>query len=324
MTAITSRGRYLPGYRVSTREIRDVHGGGSDGVKTKAVQAKDDDVTTLALAAARDALDGDPDVDAVHLATTTPVYAYGSVMGAVVESLGLPETTETASYRNTPRAATAALRNARDAVGARDSTALVVATDAPTPATGTDREKTAGAGAAALLLEPRDDGLVPVGDGACTRDLLDEWEAPDDGVRRSGDDRFARDVGYVETSVTAAESALADADWDAADVDALVCNHPNPKFPGRVARSLGTADDALVAPSFASDHGDLGSASAPAILARADLAEGDRVLACSYGTGTADALAFRVEGEPPAPASARDDEPIDLSYVEYLQHTGEL
>lgn len=324
MTAITSRGRYLPRYRVSTREIRDVHGGGSDGVKTKAVQAKDDDVTTLALSTARDALDGDADVGAVHLATTTPAYAYGSVMGAVVESLGLPETTETASYRNTPRAATAALRNARDAVAARDETALVVAADAPTPATGTDREKTAGAGAAALLLEPGRDGLVPVGDGACTRDLLEEWEAPDDGVRRSGDDRFGRDVGYVETSVTAGESALTDAGWDAADVDVLVLNHPNPKFPGRVAGALGTPDDALVAPSFASDYGDLGSASAPAILASAELAEGDHVLACSYGTGTADAIALRVEGEAPAAASARDREPIDLSYVEYLQHTGGL
>lgn len=293
-------------------------------MKTKAVQAKDDDVTTLALAAARDALGEDADVDAVHLATTTPAYAYGTVMGALVESLELPETTETASYRNTPRAATAALRNARDAVAARDGTALVVAADAPTPATGTDREKTAGAGAAALLLEPGRDGLVPVGDGACTRDLLEEWEAPDDGVRHRGDDRFGRDVGYVETSVTAAEAALADADWDAADVDALVCNHPNPKFPGRVARSLGTPDGALVAPSFASDHGDLGSASAPAILAGAGLAGGDRVLACSYGTGTADAIAFRVEGDPPATASSPDREPIDLSYVELLQHTGRL
>jgi 3-hydroxy-3-methylglutaryl CoA synthase len=323
MTAITSRGRYLPGYRVPTTAVRDVHGGGSDGVKSKRVQAKDDDATTLAIAAARDAIPAGASVDAVHFATTTPVYAYGSVTGLLVEALGLPETTEVASYRDSPRASTAALRNALDAATAREATTLVVAADAPTPATGTEREKTDGAGGAALLVEPDREGLVPVGVGTCTRDLLEEWEAPGEATRHVGDSRFGRDVGYVETSTAAAEDALDDAGWGADDVDAFAINHPNPKFPGRVAGKLGLEEDALLAPAFARENGDLGSASAPAILAGADLAAGERALAVGYGTGTADAVAFRVEGDPPSPASA-GVEPSELSYVELLQHTGKL
>jgi 3-hydroxy-3-methylglutaryl CoA synthase len=323
MSAITSRGRYLPGYRVPTTAVRDVHGGGSDGVKAKRVQARDDDATTLALSAARDALAAGADVDAVHFATTTPVYDYGSVTGLLVEALDLPETTETASYRDSPRVSTAALRNALDAAAAREATSLVVAADAPTPATGTDREKTDGAGAAALLVEPGREGLVPVGMGTCARDLLAEWQGSGEETRHTGDSRFGRDVGYVETSTVAAEGALDDAGWTADDVDAFAINHPNPKFPGRVAGKLGLGEDALLAPTFARENGDLGSASAPAILAGADLAAGERVLACGYGTGTADAVALRVEGDPPSPAST-GREPSELSYVELLQHTGKL
>lgn len=323
MSAITSRGWYLPGYRVSTSAIRDVHGGKSDGVKTKRVQARDDDAVTLALCAAREVLRGTT-VDALHFATTTPVYAYGSVTGLLVESLGLPETIETTSYRNTPRAATAALRNALDAAVARETTSLVVAADAPSPETGTDREKTAGAGAAALVLEPEREGLVHVGQGTFARDLLDEWKAPDESTRYTGDARFGRDVGYVETSVAAAEETLSYAGWEATDVDALVINHPTPTFPSRVAGKLGIPEDALVAPSFARENGDLGSASVLAILARADLANGDRLLVCCYGTGISDAFAFRVEGNPPSLAAEPTTEPTDLTYVELLQHTGQL
>lgn len=324
MPAITSRGRYLPGYRISTTAIRDVHGGGSDGVKSKRVQAKDDDATTLALSAARDAVDDPASVDALHFATTTPVYDYGSVTGTIVEALGLAETTETASYRDTPRAATAALRNALDAAAARNLTSVVVAADAPSPERGTDREKTAGAGAAAVVVGPGDEGLVTVGVGSCDRDLLEEWSAPGETTRHAGDDRFGRDVGYVETNRVAAEAALADADWAAEDVDAFAVNHPNPKFPGRAAAAVGVPDDALVDPGFAAEHGDLGSASALSILSRADLATGDRVLVATYGTGVADALAFRVEGDPPAAATGPRGEPTELTYVELLQHTGQI
>ena len=322
MSVVTSRGLRVPRYRIGTSTIRDHAPGGSSGVRSKAVPAKDDDPVTLGLAAARATLDGS-DVDAVYFATATPLYTYGSATPLLTEALGLDEATEVRTFTESNRAGTAALGAAADAADARGQTVLVVAADVPTPAQGSDREKTAGAGAGAVVIEPGGDGLAFVGRGSCTRNLLEAWQAPEDEQRHEADDRFARDIGYVESTVRAVERAVDAAGWANEDVDALVVNQPNPRFPGRISRELGLHDDAVAGPGFASQYGDLGSASALAVLSWAELGEGDRVVVGSYGAGVADAYSLRVEGRPPSP-SANPAEPERLGYVEYLQHIGHL
>ena len=323
MPVITSRGRYVPRYRVDTRSIREHVSGGTNGVRTKAVQAPDDDPLTLALSAAKAVGADAAGVDSVHFATATPLYEYGSVTPFLAEALGLPESTHVRTYTESDRAGTAALLAAADAAAARSETALVVAADAPAPAQGSDREKTAGAGAGAALVEPDGEGLSVAGRGNCTRDLLDSWQAPGEDARHDADNRFARDVGYVESHVRAIERALTDAGWTPDDVDALVINQPNPRFPGRVARGLGIDDDVLADPTFSEHVGDFGSASSLAVLAGVDVSADDRVVVGSYGAGVADAVCLRATDDPPAPASDPDDGE-ELNYVEYLQHIGHL
>jgi len=323
MPVITSRGRHLPGYRIETGTIREHVSGGTNGVRTKSVQAPDDDALTLALAAARAVGADEAPLDEIHFATTTPAYAYGSVTPLLVESLGLGASTAVRTHRDSDRAGVTALGAAADAAAARGETALTVAADAPAPAQGTDREKTAGAGAAAVLVKPGDNGLAVVGHGTCTRDLLESWQAPTDSDRHDADDRFARDVGYVESHVRAVERALDDAGWVPENVDALALNQPNPRFPGRVAGAVGVPDDALAAPSLARECGDLCSASPLASLAGADVAADDRVVVAGFGAGVADAVCLRANGTPPAPAPD-PGEGTELDYVEYLQHIGHL
>lgn len=323
MSVITSRGRHLPHYRISTGSVREHVPGGTNGIRTKAVQAPDDDPLTLALVAARAAAADTADVDSIHFATATPVYTYGSVTPLLTEALELNESTHVRTYTESDRAGTAALAAAADAAAARSETALVVAADAPTPAQGSNREKTAGAGAGAALVEPDGEGLAVAGRGNCTRNLLESWQAPDENQRHDADDRFARDVGYVESHVNAIARALDDADWAAEDVDALAVNQPNPRFPGRVAHDVGVDEEALAEPSFARDYGDLGSASALSVLASADVSPDDHVVVASYGAGVADAVCLRVDGQPPIPAEVPGDGE-ELNYVEYLQHIGHL
>ncbi|MFB6164158.1 MAG: 3-oxoacyl-[acyl-carrier-protein] synthase III C-terminal domain-containing protein [Haloarculaceae archaeon] len=321
MATVTRRGLYLPRYRIGTGAIREQWGGGADGVKSKAVQAKDDDPTTLSVRAGQSVLDGRRDVDALFFASTTPVYEYGSVTPFLAEALDLPEDTYVQSFAETARAGTAALRAAADAVAGDSDAVLVVAAETPSPEPRTDREKTAGAGAAAALVEADGDGLDQAATAARARPVLDEWRAPGGEPLQSADDRFGRDVGYVETARRAIEDALDTAGWAADDVDALVVTQPNGKFASRLAGAVGVGD-ALATPSFGREYGDLRAASALGSLALSDLSAGDRVVVAGYGAGTADAVAYEATAVP-EPA----DEPGEgtaLDYVQYLEHVDQL
>lgn len=323
MVAITTCGYHLPRYRIGTDAIRERWGGGSAGVRTKTVPAADDDAVTLAVEAGQRVLDGDETAGALFFATTTPTYEYGEVAPALVEALGLPADAHTATFDASRRAGTAALRAAAAHVAAWDEAAVVLAAEAPRPEPRTDREKTAGSAAAALVLAPGDDGLSLAATGSRSRPLAEEWQASG-GPRHSGDDRFGRDVGYVDTASAAVEGALADAGWTADDVDAVVVDQPNAKHPRRLVRSLGVDGDRLVAADLAADHGDLGSASALAGLANADPGSGDRVVVAAYGSGVADALAFEAASPPTTHRPAPDAPTVDLSYLDYLEHADSL
>lgn len=320
MAHVTRRELYLPRYRVPTATIREQWGGGASGVGTKTVQAVDDDATTLATRAGRAALDG-RSVDAVFFATTTPVYDFGSVTPFLVDSLGLDEDTYVQTFGESARAGTAALRAAHEAVAGGSDAVLVVAAEAPSPSPRSDWEKVAGAGASAVLVESEGEGLEQVAAATRARPLLDEWQAPGSDRLSTADDRFARNIGYVETTQGAVEAALDDAGWTVGDLDALVVTHPNGKFAGRLAGAVGV-DDALATPAFGREYGALRSASALGSLAQADLAAGDRVVVAGYGTGTADALAYEVSA-PPDPA-ADTGETVELDYVDYLEHVNQL
>lgn len=321
MVWINTRGLALPRYRISTGAIRDQWGGGAKGVQTKAVQAKDDDPTTLAVRAGRAALDARTDVDAVFFATTTPVYEYGSVTPFLAESLGLDDDTYVQSFSESARAGTAALRAAHEAVATDSESVLVVAAEAPSPEPESDWEKVAGAGAAAAVVEADGEGLEQVATGSCARPLLEEWREPGSETLNGADARFARNIGYVQTTSRAIDRALEDAGWTPDAVSSLVVTHPNGKFASRLAGAVGVGD-ALATPSFGSDYGNLRAAGALGSLARADLEAGDRVVVAGYGSGTADALAYEVS-EPPA-AAAPPGETVELNYVEYLEHANQL
>ena len=320
MAHVTRRELYLPRYRVPTATIREQWGGGAGGVGTKTVQAIDDDSTTLAARAGRAALEG-RSVDAVFFATTTPVYEYGSVTPFLVDSLELDEDTYVQTFGESARAGTAALRAAHEAVAGGIDSVLVVAAEAPSPAPRSDWETVAGAGASAVVVESEGDGLEQVAASTTTRPLLDEWQATESDRLSTADDRFARNIGYVETTQQAVEGVLDEAGWPVDDLDALVVSHPNGKFASRLAGAVGV-DDALATPSFGREHGALRAASALGSLATAPLAADDCVVVAGYGVGTADALAYGVSD--PAAAATDTGETVELDYIDYLEHVNQL
>jgi hydroxymethylglutaryl-CoA synthase len=323
MSTIIAREYHFPRYRLPTGAVRDQWGGGANGVKAKSVQAVDDDAVTLGLRAAKGVLDGRTDVDTLVFATTSGDYQYGTATPTMCEALGLPADVYTVTVTESARAGTAALRVANDSVDSGAETALVVAAEAPQPEPGTDREKTAGAGAAAALVEAGGSGFTQVSQATNTRNVLEEWQASNNATRHRADDRYGRDLGYVAGIENAVETVLDETEWTPDQVDALALQQPNPKFVSRVSRTLGL-DDATVAPSLATQHGNLGSASVLATLARTEAAEGDRIVVASYGSGVADAIAYEAtEAVDSRPAPDADDL-TELEYVEYLHATESL
>lgn len=322
MSQVIKRGIYLPRYRLETSVIRDHWGGGSSGVTAKAIQAEDDDPVTLGLAAARRALDGETDADALYFVTTTPVYEYGSVAPMLVEALGLGADAETVSYTESARAGTAALRAAHRTADAEGSTVVVVASEAPSPTPGSSREKVAGAGAAAAVVAPgTGSGLELTGTAARSTPLLEEWQAPGESARHYADDRFRREYGYVDPIVAVVRDVLDDHGWDQDEIDGMVLGQPNGKYPSRVPRELGLDTDVLVAGDFARTYGDLGAASTLAVLALAGGADGDRLVIASHGSGCSDALGYVARGDYGASDPPADHCSVDLDYVGSLTNT---
>jgi 3-hydroxy-3-methylglutaryl CoA synthase len=322
MVAITTCTGHVPTFHVPTDRIQERWGGGAKGVASKAVGALDDDAVSIAIETAG-AVSGASDVGALWFASTTHPYQHGEVGPMLVESLGARASTLTTTLSAHTRAGTVGVRSAIAHAEATDESALVVASEVPHPEPDTEREKVAGAGGAAVLVKPTtEEGLVMESTGAHSKPLLEEWQEPG-GTHRAGDDRFVRDSGYVDTLSTAGSSALDAAGWAADDLDALVVSQPNPKYPGRLTRSLGVRSDVLVAPEFARNVGDLGSASPLAVLAEADVTSGNRLLLAGYGAGSAEAVAFEV-ATPPDLTPAETEPTTELTYLDYLEHTDNL
>ncbi len=139
------------------------------GSTTIMVCAEDEDALTLAWQAATAALDAagwdfssGPAPRAtsglpigVWWGTSRPPFGEGPSHSYLVASLGLPEDTAGTLITGSVHAGMDALLAAMDAIAAGSVTnALVVASDAVLPGTGTAVERATGAGAAAFLLEP--------------------------------------------------------------------------------------------------------------------------------------------------------------------------
>jgi len=322
MATLSTIGYRQPKYRLSTDHIRSHHGGGSKGVKAKSVQAADQDPVTLGLDVADDFL-SEVEPDGFFFATSTPVYQYGSVVPTMVEALPLSADTFTSSFTGSARAGTEALRAANNFVDATGRPALVVAAETPSPAPGSDREKTAGAGATAALVTSNDEGMRPVAARTETRNVTDKWQAPNESRRHTADDRYRREYGFTDTVRAVANKTIEAADWAVEDVDHFVVSQPAPRYVSRAVSAVGVDDEAVVAPSFVADNGNLESASALAVLAQADINPDDTVLLMGYGAGIADGIAY-VATENTPDVHQTDPEQVEIDYIEYLSQIGNL
>jgi len=332
-SGVRAVGAYLPRLRVSPDELAAGWGRDPAGV-TRAIPDTDEDALTMAVAAGRRALEAAgveaASVDRLVLATTSPPVEEGALATRLGAALGIGEATP----RSARTADTAAgVRALRDAAG-RTTRSLVVAADCPRGAPDGVREGVAGAGAAAMLLDP---------DASSLR-VVETAEAnpayPGTRFRRGGDDTVdgVEITAYDRTALRETMAAAA-AGMDTA-VDAAAVQAPSPDYPARASGPLGVPNAVVDAGTVVDGVGDAGAASVPLSLALAlagvdPLAPGEsspenesgddspeRLLAAGYG-GDGAAL-LRLERTDALPTSVDVRPPREVDFAGYLRRRSDV
>ena len=301
---IVGYGSYVPRYRLPAEEVSKMWTGGKGGVpiQEKAVNGLDEDVISMSIEAARNALaraDIDPQgIRAVWVGSESHPYAVKPTSTIVAESIGAVPNTQAADWEFACKAGTEAMQAAIGFVGSGMARyALSIGMDTAQGRPGDALEYTAAAGGAAMLIGPGPEAVAIIeGSYSFVTDTPDFWRRAH-ALYPSHGDRFTGEPAYFKHVIGAAEALMAALDRTAADYQWAVFHQPNEKFPRRVAKILGFSQEqiepGLLSPRIGNTYAGSAVIGLTAIL---DVAEpDDRILLVSYGSGAgSDAFSLRV------------------------------
>jgi len=300
---IVGYGAYVPRYRIPASEISRIwKGGGEVGpVKEKSVPGVDEDVITMSIEAARNAIKRaqiDPkDLRAVWVGSESHPYAVKPSSTVVAEAIGATASIQAGDWEFACKAGTEAMVAAIAMVGAgmgRYSLAIGMDTAQGRPADAL--EYTAAAGGAAFILGPAEESLARiVATYSFVTDTPDFWRRPMQRYPEHGQ-RFTGDPAYFKHITAAAEILMEQSGLSPTDFDYAVFHQPNSKFPQRVGSMLGFTPEqiktGLLSPVIGNTYAGAAMIGLTAILDAAR--PGQRILMVSYGSG-AGSDAFLIE-----------------------------
>ena len=241
---IVSYGAYLPVWRLDRRRIGEALGGAS-GSGTRSVAAYDEDVTTMAVAAAACAVDAapaGPPLGGVLLATADPPYLDKTNATVIHAALGLDPAAGAFDVGGAVRSGVGALLTA-PGLGDRW---LAILSDRRGGLPGGADESGGGDGAAAFLFGTGDSVVArPLGRGFGTAEFLERWRVPGADHARVWEERFGEHV-YVPLGEQSFGAALKDAGLTPSDVDHLIVTGVHARAARRLRTSLGVRPDAVV------------------------------------------------------------------------------
>lgn len=297
-TGIVSYGAYVPAYRIRSEEISRVWGhdpgtGQSLNVLEKSVPGPDEDVATMSVEAARQALAragvGAARIGAIFVGSESHPYAVKPTGTMVAEALGAGPELMMADYEFACKGGTAAIQTCMGLSGSgMIDLGLAVGADTSQGAPGDALEYSASAGAAAFLVGGDPDEIIVEIHHTCsyTTDTPDFWRREGQRYPSHGE-RFTGTPAFFKHIAACAERLLAKAGTRAKDYDYAVFHQPNGKFPRAVAKQLGFTDDqtaaGLLAPTIGNTY------SAAVLLGLANILDeakpGHRIFVCGYGSG---------------------------------------
>jgi hydroxymethylglutaryl-CoA synthase len=318
---IIGYGAYVPQYRLPGSEIAHIWTGGKGGspVKEKAVAGLDEDVITMSIEAARNALARariDPcELRAVWVGSESHPYAVKPSGTIVAEAIGAPNSIQAGDWEFACKAGSEAMVAAISMVGAgMGNYALAIGMD-------TALEYTAASGGAAYIMGPAEESLVEIeATYSYVSDTPDFWRRAEQKYPEHGQ-RFTGEPAYFQHIESAGRILLEGLHRAPTDYTYAVFHQPNPKFPMKAGQSLGfTAEQikpGLLCPVIGNTYAGSSLIGLSAIL---DIAKpGDRILMVSYGSGSgSDAFSLVVTDKLP------ERQKLALTTAEYIARRVEI
>jgi hydroxymethylglutaryl-CoA synthase len=337
---IVGYGAYVPRYRLPATEVARIWAGGASGVPIieKAVPGLDEDVITMSIEAARNALARaaiDPgEIRAVWVGSESHPYAVKPSSTVVAEAIGATPHTLAADWEFACKAGTEAIQAAIGFVGSGMAQyALAIGMDTAQGRPGDALEYTTGAGGGAIILGPGKESLALFdGSYSYATDTPDFWRRANERYPEHGE-RFTGEPAYFRHVITAAKELMNLTDTSPEDYAHVIFHQPNAKFPQRAARMLGFTDEQLTAGMLVSVIGNTYAGSPVIGLAAVlDVAKpGERVLLVSYGSGAgSDAFSLSIterllEARDRAPTTQDYiDRRTEVDYATYARYRGKL
>lgn len=301
---IVGYGAYIPRYRLPASEVARVWTAGMGGtpIKEKAVAGLDEDVITMSIEAARNALAragiNPTQLRAVWVGSESHPYAVKPTSTVVAEAIGAVPNTQAADWEFACKAGSEALQASIGFVGSGMANyALCIGMDTAQGRPGDALEYTAAAGGAGYIVGPEADSLaVFQGSYSFVTDTPDFWRRAEQKYPMHGD-RFTGEPAYFRHTEAAASTLMEMMGTKAADYTYAVFHQPNVKFPERAAKTLGFTDAQIKHGLLAGEVGNVYAGSCLlGLTATLDEAKpGDRILCVSYGSGAgSDAFDIRV------------------------------
>lgn len=337
---IVGYGAYIPRYRLPGTEIAKVwtNGLGGSPVKEKAVAGVDEDVVTMSIEAARNAVamaEIDPQqLRAVWVGSESHPYAVKPTSTIVSESIGTSPNIQAADWEFACKAGTEAVQASIGIVGSgMGNYTLSIGMDTAQGRPGDALEYTAASGGAAFVIGPAEEAYaVYQGSYSYVTDTPDFWRRAGESYPSHGD-RFTGEPAYFAHTLNSATALMDMMGTTPEDYRYAVFHQPNVKFPARAAKMLGFKPEQIEAGLLANDIGNVYSGSCMIGLTSVldEAKPDDRILMVSYGSGAgSDAFDLRVtdrilhkpEGVPSTRDYIQRRTPID--YAIYTRYRGKL
>jgi hydroxymethylglutaryl-CoA synthase len=292
---IVGYGAYVPRYRLSSKEVARIWAGGKTSglpIKEKSVPGLDEDVITMSIEAARNAMKRagiDPaEIRAVWIGSESHPYAVKPSSTIVAEVIGAAPHVQAADMEFACKAGTEAMVMAMGLVGSGMARyAVAIGMDTAQGKPGDALEYTAAAGGAAFVLGPADESLAVINASySYVTDTPDFWRREHQVYPEHGQ-RFTGEPAYFKHITEAGKALMEASGTTAKDYKWAVFHQPNAKFPQRAASLLGFTPEqiapGLLSPVIGNTYAGAAIIGLTAIL---DVAQpGERILMVSFGSG---------------------------------------
>lgn len=325
---IAGYGAYVPRYRLPAKEVSKVWTDGTGGIPIteKSVPGYDEDVITMSIEAARNAMKrseiSPEDIRAVWVGSESHPYAVKPTSTIVAEAIGAVPNTQAADWEFACKAGTEAMVAAMGFVssGMADY-AMAIGMDTAQGKPGDALEYTAGAGGAAFIIGPAENSLAEIeATYSFVTDTPDFWRRAYQKYPEHGS-RFTGEPAYFNHVLSSAKAMMEATETTPSDYKYAVFHQPNAKFPQRVGKQLGFTPEqiktGLLVPVIGNTYSGAAIIGLTAILDEAE--PEDKVLLVSFGSGAgSDSMVIRVTD------LIRERKSKALSTKEYIERRTEI